>query len=411
MKKPNKETVRQQVWSEIDKLFELNVEGSDGWKYARQAAWRPADVFKRLVQADLEQMSIEDVCTYFEGCSADTIHRRVSGLQFDPTMRILNDMLRYSAQGFHIHGNERLTVAIDITDSPWYGDCGHEFSVGSKMKEGTQFFNRYFTACLLTRSYRIPLYVRPIRLEDGVSPYDLVEEFLREVYWWLPFQRLLADSWFFSADLLDLFALYRLEFIIPLKRQKRLRTVMEDIQATQRQMAAAAGVDISQPKHMYRWLKKHSLQTFTFEMIFTMRASHRYKVTVTTVLNSKQMGRNRIVYYLDLIVFTTNILASGDYLKNEYRRRWGIETQYRVVHQFQGRTTSLSTNLRVLLFGLGLVLVAIWLRLNAFLQRISEKIVKKADFHLPLRVYARDRLVMTGKRLRRIIQSLWRSNR
>src|SRR3990172_8288164 len=156
MKKPNNEIVRQQVQSEINKLFELYVEGSNGWKYAKQEAWRPVNVFKRLVQADLEQTSIEDVCTDFEGCSPDTVHRRIGDLQFASAVRVLNDMLRHSVQGFQFHGNERLTVAIDITDNPWYGDRQHEFCVGSKGKQGTFYFNRYFTACILTQGYRIP---------------------------------------------------------------------------------------------------------------------------------------------------------------------------------------------------------------------------------------------------------------
>jgi len=304
MIKVNKETVRQQVWSQINKLFELYVDESDGWKYAKQAAWRPADIFKRLVQADLEQTSIEDVCTDFEGCSADTVHRRMIDLQFGATVRVLNDMLRYSVQGFQFHGNERLTVAIDVTDNPWYGDRQHEFCVGSKGKQGTFYFNRYFTACKLTQGYRIPLYVCPIRQEDGVSCHGLVEDFLREAYWWFPFKRLLADSWFFSAELLDLFDLFGLEFLIPLKGRRRPKEVIDDIRATQRQMATVAGVNITQAKHLYRWLKKHKFITFTFEIMSKFPRNRRYPVAVTTVLRTKQYGGNHTEHYLDLYVFS-----------------------------------------------------------------------------------------------------------
>ena len=174
-------------------------------------------------------------------------------------------------------------------------------------------------------------------------------------------------------------------------------------------MAAMAGVDVSQAKHLYRWLKMHKLLTFTFEMMLRLPRNRRYPVTVTTVLRTKQYGRNHTEHYLDLYAFTTNIKGSGEGFTSEYRRRWGIETQYRVVHQFQSKTSSLSTNLRVLLFGLGLILTAIWLRLNAFLQRSLAIVKKKVDFSLPLKIYARDKLVLTGRKLKRIIQSLWRS--
>ena len=148
-KKQNKATVRQRVWSELNKLFDRYLDGAEGWTFSKQSRWRPIDIFQRLVQAALEETSLEDVCSSFEGCSADTVHYRITKLGFMQVVRQLNDLLRYTAQGFHIHGKQKLTLAIDITDYPWYGDRDHELSVGSKPKSGTHYFQRYFTACIL----------------------------------------------------------------------------------------------------------------------------------------------------------------------------------------------------------------------------------------------------------------------
>ncbi|OLS23478.1 MAG: hypothetical protein HeimC3_24600, partial [Candidatus Heimdallarchaeota archaeon LC_3] len=132
MKKQTKERVRQLVSKEVDKLFELYFEGTEGWIYSKQSRWSSNDVFQRLIQANLEKTSIEDVCLDFAGCSADTVHYRIKNLEFDPSVQHVNNSLRYIAQGFQIHKNTKITVAVDITDHPFYGDRDHELSVGSK---------------------------------------------------------------------------------------------------------------------------------------------------------------------------------------------------------------------------------------------------------------------------------------
>ena len=410
MYQPNNNTVRQQVWSELHKLFGRFFEGTQGWNYSKQSRWRPVDVFQRIVQAALENTSLEDVCSSFEGCSADTVQYRLNNLDFDYLVHQLNDMLRYITQGFHIHGRQKITLAIDITDFPWYGDRNHELSVGSKMQPGTIYFNRYFTACILTKTYRIPVYIRPIRQQDGVSPYILVEEMIREIYWWCPFIRLLGDAWFFSKDLLDLLERYRIEFLFKKKIQFNLKREIEQIKTNQYRLAELAGVDSSNPKKMFRWLKQQKLITFKFKSTLTMRNQRQYPVVVQTDFVKKKRNSKSEEQYIDWYAYTTNISASGTYLKDLYKSRWGIETQYRVAHQFQAKTTSSSTAVRILTIGLSFVLTGIWLRINAFINRISLKQKYTIDYDLPINIYASDVLKLTVSKLKRLIQTHWRVN-
>ena len=408
MKKPNNNTVKKQVQLELHKLFGRYLKGTVGWVYSKQSHWKPADVFERLVQAVLEQTSLEDICSSFEGCSADTVQYRVNNLDFGQIVQQINAMLRYTTQGFYIHGKQTLTLAIDVTDYPWYGDRNHDLSVGSKMRPGTRYFHRYFTACILTKTYRIPVYFRPLRQEDGFSPYDLVEEIIREIYWWCPVVQLLGDAWFFSKELLDLLNSYNIEYLFRKKVQQNLKREVEQLKATQYELAQAAGVDCTNPRKFFRWLKKQKLLTFKFESILTMRNNHRYPVVVQTVFVKKRMGRNSIEEYLDWYVYTTNISASGEYIKALYKSRWGIETQYRVAHYFQAKTTSSSTTIRIFLVGLSFILTAVWLRINAFLNRIVEKPSPPLNYDLPLRIYRTDNLKLTVLKLKRIIQAIWR---
>ena len=71
----------------------------------------------------------------------------------------------------------RLTVSIDITDYPYYGDRTSELCVDSKAEDGTLYFNRYFTSSLQLGKYYLPLYIHPILQAEGVKHGNLVKHF------------------------------------------------------------------------------------------------------------------------------------------------------------------------------------------------------------------------------------------
>ena len=57
-------------------------------------------------------------------------------------------------------------------------------------------------------------------------------------------------------------------------------------------------------------------------------------------------------------------------VRQRYRRRFGIETGYRLMEQVRARTTSPNPALRFLLMGVALLIVNMWIRLHwLFLRR------------------------------------------
>ena len=122
MYQPKGNPANPQIWTELHKLFGRFVDGTPGWIYSQQSQWSATDVFFRLIQASVENTSLEDVCTSIKGCSADTVQYRIKKLDYMTTVRQLNDMLRYTAQSFKFHKSKILMLAVDITDQPWYGN-------------------------------------------------------------------------------------------------------------------------------------------------------------------------------------------------------------------------------------------------------------------------------------------------
>ena len=125
----------------------------------------------------------------------------------------------------------------------------------------------------------------------------------------------------------------------------------------------------------------------------------------------------------------TNSTTSGQLILKIYKHRWGIESGYRVVQKYQGRTTSKNVVFHVLLKSLGFVLTAIWIRLNVEMRRLgfprsgiscslrstipyrniftaNESFL---DFSLPMFEVHKDYfLLLITDQLSRIGQSLWR---
>ena len=58
-------------------------------------------------------------------------------------------------------------------------------------------------------------------------------------------------------------------------------------------------------------------------------------------------------------------------VRRRYRRRFGIESGYRLMEQVRARTTSLNPALRFLLMGVALLIVNMWIRLHWLFLRLS----------------------------------------
>ena len=401
-------TIKKIVQTKLNKFFASYVEGTKGWVYATQAKYQPIDIFERLIQACCENSSIEDVCDEFLGCSADTVQTRINPLEFDQIVHQINSFLKEIAIAFHFHGNQIVTIAIDITDKEFYGDSDHEFSKGSKPKNGTCYFNRYFTATIITPSFRLPVYFRPLRKKDSLSPHKLVQEMWDELRSWLPVQRLLGDGFFYSQAVVESCDFYGFDYLFNMTEYKWVKENIAVIKETLELMARAVGVDPTDIKPFWHWLGKHGLRTWKFpnQAVEATSPTSEIVLRLRYQKTKKRDGsvQEKIVFYS----YVTNINASGDYLAKLYGSKWGIETGYRVQNQFQAYTTSQFTSMRIWLTGLGFVLMALWLFLNLLFNRFRNEISDPESLPDIFRVYRMDQLVLIAKKFLRRMQDLWR---
>lgn len=403
----NTQATQQTFNQETLKLFECYFDGTEGWKYAPQAKYTPTDIFTRAYQASAKNTSLETVCKVHHGCSADRVHDRLGDLTFESTVQRFNDMYRDITQRFQYHGNKVTTVSCDLTDKPYYGSKEQELCLGSKPKEGTYWFNRYFTACLNGKSVNLPVYGLPLRQEDDIRPGSLIWQFFRETHHWLGFSRVLLDGYFVASEVFNCLDHYQCEYLMNMKRTKAVKKQTQEILNKLRKEALSDGVNVGRPKAFYRWIKKKGQTTHHFTVKVKSASNRPIPVVLVLVLVRRYVKGKGWRWKLEPWSYTTNIQASGDYLVKLYKSRWGIETQYRVAHQFQATTTSPKTMVRVFLYLLGFVLLGLWCYLNLLLNREIDIPTSPRKTRPLFPAYVTDRILLTSVLLLELIKAQW----
>jgi putative transposase len=235
---------------------------------------------------------------------------------------------------------KKVDLAIDCTDLPYYGDPNDQGVVGGKPKKSTKWFFRFATVCIVEKGYRFPLGVIPV---DQLRTSDLpgvVTELLEMASRHVSVRTLLMDRGFHSVKLFKKLRELGVRWLMPARNSKRVKEGIKELEESARQGG---------PKS-----KRISLKGQGGEVQVTLMVEWNKK-------KSKWLG------YL------------SDRWRNvkRYRKRWGIETQYRVVNQSRGWTTSKSWVVRVMLYGFGVLVNGVWELYRRLLTRGSREVLDR----------------------------------
>ena len=90
-------------------------------------------------------------------------------------------------------------------------------------------------------------------------------------------------------------------------------------------------------------------------------------VTVARTYKRQRSGRRSATW---CVYVCLGVRAPAGRIRRRYRRRFGIESSYRLMEQVRARTTSPNPALRFMLMGLALLIVNMWIRLHWLFLRI-----------------------------------------
>lgn len=220
----------------------------------------------------------------------------------------------------------KVDIAIDVNEIPYYGKGNSAFVLGGKHKDGTNKFYKVISLCIVSKGKRYTLAVIPICFFD--ITVKLLEQLVKVAGKYVEIRYIFLDRGFLSVDIVNRLYGLGMKFIIPIKKNDKVVKIMAK--------CFLSGADRTK---------------------YTMRSGNKETVFDLVVLETDY----------DLVGFATNISGKPENIAKLYRRRWGIETSYRVKNQFYGRTCSKKVKIRLLFIFLSFMLYNLWVLANKLL--------------------------------------------
>jgi len=255
-------------------------------------------------------------------------------------------------------------IAIDIHEIPYHGEPLRERNEirRGQSRSGTTRFHDYATACVLRKGHRFTLAMAWIRQDDSLT--DVVQSLLRQVRKvGVKVRLVLLDRGFFNADVIHYLQAARTPFLMPLKAAGRRPR-------DKRQTPTGA-------RQFFKWKRSgFARHTWRGEKGRGRRATVQVCVCCRNDAGRKgRRGRFALVY-----AYWGFHPGSIAWIRQTYRRRFGIETSYRQMERARIRTTTRDPVRRLLFAGIALLLRNAWVWLH--LMRLASRHGSVVKLHL-----------------------------
>lgn len=244
----------------------------------------------------------------------------------------------------------KAVVAIDYTRQPFYGDPDTKNVIGGKQERGTTWGYTYASIDIVEAGRRLTIYsctVNQFSEKAEVVKKLIFEAKARGVH----ISIILLDRAFFTIDVIDALKSLGVYFIIPAVKNDTVKEAMQNYDEKQ------------QAK---RFILGNKRKSTTFNLYLYKR-------------KAEQLPKKKKLAVSDLYFgFATNLPRSLAiklplFIPKEYRRRWGIETGYRVQDNALAKTTSTNYKLRLLYQLVSVLLYNVWHFANFLLCRALKK--------------------------------------
>lgn len=247
----------------------------------------------------------------------------------------------------------RWPIAIDLTLIPYHGQPHRDRKevYRGEAKSGTTHFHAYATAYLVVKGRRFT--VALARVELGTPMKEVLRTLLGRVRAaGIRPQLLLLDRGFYSAEVVRYLQAARLPFLLPMPMRGRKATDPRGPSGTRRYAASKQSGWIE-----HTWVSADGVRATVAVCQHRCRRRRR----------GRQRGRRVTLVYACWGLGQ----RSTAWVRQTYRRRFGIETSYRQLHQGRARTSSRRAELRLLLVAIALLLrnVWVWLHWTVLAQR------------------------------------------
>jgi Transposase DDE domain len=235
-------------------------------------------------------------------------------------------------------------VAIDWHLIPYYGEperSRNELYYG-KPRQGTTQFHAYATACIVQHGHRYTLALTWVRRHESmVTVLERLLAQLRERG--LKIKRLLLDRAFFNVPVTEFLQRERLPFLMPVvirgRRPKQKR-----------------------PLTGLRWIKRQKAGWYPH----TLKNRKRWvTLSVCVAYRTHRNRRDRKRVQQKLLFAAWRVRGTPRWIRELYRKRFGIESCYRQMRQARIYTCTRNPRLRLLFVAVALLVRNLWVWIHA----------------------------------------------
>ena len=328
----------------LDEVLECLAEN---FSIETQGACDQKTLFEILVRAASNRDTIENTAkTLNKIPSGNDIRYHLNKIDdFEDLERQINQALKSRVPRGIKKGH--LKLAIDLNLIPYYGKPSNKelpYIYRSQAKSGTCSFYAYATLYVLMKGKRVTLAIRGVRWLDtsvAIITYLLAE--LDALH--IQVKQLYLDRGFFNVPVIRWLQALEIPLLMP-------------------------AIKTGKQGGIKQFLKGRKSYKATYTM--TRRGSQDNSVTfdLWIVCKYKKGKRHQKgIEYFAYVVY--KVKTNLSYLHQDYRKRFGIESSYRLKNICRIRTTNKNPVLRLLFVGISFVLINIWI--NLLWLKISRK--------------------------------------
>lgn len=252
---------------------------------------------------------------------ADSFHNWIKSSYEDDFKRSFEIIVQKIINKLRIRSAE---IAIDVTHEPFYGQNRDLYIFNTPKEKKYKGEYRYLTCCLINKNKTIPLMALPIRLGEQVKlTIDLIK-YCQSLFFKI--NQIIFDRGFYVAELIDYLTANNLKYQILVPKHKgKLEKYVNNSN------------NLSFFKHELKYSKEKSV----------------WKPKTQIVVCKNVFGYDWI--------FATNLefKFAKEYVLN-YKRRWQIETNYRVEDEAKIKSKSTNYLIRFFYFLVSLLFHLLW---------------------------------------------------
>ena len=302
------------------------------------------DIFRTVVNMSVNKNSVHSVSKQYQDVACETSLRyHLKKLNMGELIKS-NEMILLQELIKNLKPGKSYEFAIDLTDDPYYGkiDSSNEkYVIGGQAKKSTNSFYSYISLYITNKNERFTVSVLPVEKNKTMVEYlsyfiDLIKRLNFKI------KVLCLDRGFYSIDVFEFLQNNNVPHIVPvIKRGEQMKQILKGNKARREQ--------------------------------YVMKNSKK-KILLDIVIDVKYLKGKRGKKGLENLGFVVfGVKWSPRKVSTVYRRRFAIESSYRMRNIVKPKTSSKNANIRYFYTLISFLLKNIWL----YLQKKHFTIVKR----------------------------------